>query len=79
MSDMLEPGGDGVGSLVAQGVIVVFLLLLLALFIRTALLMSTLWLLPLARAFGRGPDKSEVTQDPTSSVAADTTDASTDT
>lgn len=56
MSDTFEPGGSGAGTLVAQGAIVVFLLLLLALFVRTAFMMSTLFWVPVARLFGKGRD-----------------------
>jgi hypothetical protein len=55
MIALREPGAGGAGSVVAQGLIVVFLLFLLALFLRTAFLMSSLWLLPLARLVDRTP------------------------
>ena len=76
MTDTFEPGGSGVGSLFAQGLIILFLLLLLVLFLRTAFLMSTLFWVPVARLFGRGRDVAPEGGPPTAdhSVGAPTSD-----
>lgn len=53
MIQNFEPGSSGVGVYIAQGVIALFVLLLLALFVRTAVVVSTLVWLPFVQRFGR--------------------------
>lgn len=56
------------GNLVAQGVIVLFLLFLLALFIRTSMMVSSIVLLAFGRR--RNPHESpQVTREPNSDTA----------
>lgn len=49
------PGETGLGTWVAYGVIVAFLLLVLLLFLRTAVMVSLLWLAPAAALARRVP------------------------
>ena len=53
MIQSFEPGSSGVVVYIAQGVIALFVLLLLALFVRTAVVVSTLVWLPFVQRFGR--------------------------
>lgn len=59
-----EPGSGGVGSYIAQGLIALFILLLVALFLRTAVVVSTLVWMPFVQRFGRkGRDSSGSSSD----------------
>lgn len=66
MIQNFEPGSSSVGGYIAQGAIALFVLLLFALFVRTAVVVSTLVWMPFVQRFGRKKDDpSDSEQDST--------------